>query len=717
MELTRNFRQLNKNNVDIAGGKAASLGEMTNAGIPVPSGFVILSTSFDYFLKESHLIEEIDAILDSVNHQEIHTIEAASEKIQNLIINAEILEDIKKEIETSFEILNARYVAVRSSATAEDGVDHAWAGQLNSYLNTTKDDLLEKVKYCWASLFTTRAIFYRFEKGLHKTHISVAVVVQKMVDSEISGIAFSVHPVTEDRNQLIVEAGFGLGEAIVSGEITPDSYVVEKNPRNIIDITTNTQVKALYRGEKGNTEWCDIPEPQASSQVLTIDQILELSELILKIENHYGFPCDIEWAFEKGKFYIVQSRPITTLQLSLSKNEYAYKLIFASDGFAVLNTFNLKNAGYIRHGGVLSAEYNNKVSLFIKATDLALYGKDGYELFSSKTKTQQLINDIEKLIEDFVRHDNLHVGNIASYSNNELAEHLKATSVLSVRFISLYGLIESHNTYYTEERINEYTNQNREGLKDIPIFDIIFTERENIKDIKIKELCDNVALLASFKLSTKEKMNSIFNSHSALIRESRKRFNLSSNEDIRLLSLAEIQSYLIHGFNREEYIQLVEKRKDWFVIKIEDGNESVLYGEEAKKEIELMKMLCGLEGKDDTDRKFTGQTASTGIYIGRAVVVPYIRSVDDEVYKNAFSVFKEGDILVTKNSVPEIIEIIKKASAIVTEEGGITCHGAIMAREFKVPGIVGVDGITDQIKTGDIIEVNALGVKGLIRKR
>jgi pyruvate, water dikinase len=313
MSFTRNFTELNKDNADIAGGKGASLGEMTNAGIPVPPGFVILSTSFDYFLKESHLIEEIEDILNSVNHNKIHTIESASEKIQGLILNAEILEDIKKEIEVSFNILDTEYLAVRSSATAEDGTDHAWAGQLNSYLNTTKDDLLEKVKRCWASLFTTRAIFYRFKKGLHKTHISVAVVVQKMVDSEISGIAFSVHPVTEDRNQLIIEAGFGLGEAIVSGEITPDSYAVLKNPRNITDTTINTQIKALYKGKKGSTVWQDIPEPQASSQVLTTDQILELSELVLKVENHYGFPCDIEWAYEKGKFYITQSRPITAL--------------------------------------------------------------------------------------------------------------------------------------------------------------------------------------------------------------------------------------------------------------------------------------------------------------------------------------------------------------------------------------------------------------------
>jgi len=314
MELIRNFTALNKGDAPLAGGKGASLGEMTQAGIPVPPGFVVLSESFEYFIKETDLIQEIDAILSKVDHKEIHTVEEASEKIKGLILSKEMPKDIETEIEKSFKELDTQYVAVRSSATAEDGAEHAWAGQLDSFLNTTEKDLLEKVKRCWASLFTPRAIFYRFEKGLHTTKISVAVVVQKMVVSEVSGIAFSVHPVTEDRNQLIIEAGFGLGEAIVSGAVTPDSYVVEKEPRNILDINVSTQERAMYRIEGGGSEWKDIPEPQASSQVLSGEQILELSEIVLSIEAHYGFPCDIEWAYEAGKFYIVQSRPITTLK-------------------------------------------------------------------------------------------------------------------------------------------------------------------------------------------------------------------------------------------------------------------------------------------------------------------------------------------------------------------------------------------------------------------
>jgi pyruvate,water dikinase len=313
MGFLRNFKDIEKSDVSLAGGKGASLGEMTRAGIPVPPGFVILSTAFEKFLEETDLNVEIDAILHTVNHKEMHTVENASEKINYLILSKDIPQDIAKEIQKFFKGLNSKYVAVRSSATAEDSTNAAWAGQLESYLNTTEENLLENVKKCWASLFTPRAIFYRFEKDLHNQKISVAVVVQKMVQSEKSGIAFSVHPVTEDRNQLIIESGFGLGEAIVSGQITPDSYVVEKQPRRIIDTNIQTQSRGLYRAKGGSNEWHDIPKEQGEKQVLLDDEILELSEIILKIENHYNFPCDIEWAFESKNFYIVQSRPITTL--------------------------------------------------------------------------------------------------------------------------------------------------------------------------------------------------------------------------------------------------------------------------------------------------------------------------------------------------------------------------------------------------------------------
>lgn len=310
--LIKFFKDLDKKSVKEAGGKGASLGEMTKAGIPVPPGFVVLSSAFEHFLEETDLDVEIEAVLKRVKHKDIRSVEFASETIKALVMEAEIPKDIASDIKESFKKLGAKYVAVRSSATSEDGASAAWAGQLESYLNTAEKDLLINVKRCWASLFTPRAIFYRFEQGLNKENISVAVVVQKMIQSEVSGIAFSVHPVTEDYNQLIIEAGFGLGEAIVSGQITPDSYVVHKKQKDILDINISEQDKELVKGTKENV-WKKVPTSKKSKQKLSGKQILQLAEAVLEIEKHYKFPVDVEWALEKNKFYITQSRPITTL--------------------------------------------------------------------------------------------------------------------------------------------------------------------------------------------------------------------------------------------------------------------------------------------------------------------------------------------------------------------------------------------------------------------
>ncbi|OGY94674.1 MAG: hypothetical protein A2406_02520 [Candidatus Komeilibacteria bacterium RIFOXYC1_FULL_37_11] len=312
MELIRDFKKLDKHAVALAGGKGASLGEMTKAGIPVPPGFVVLSAAFEKFLEETDLNVEIDAVIKTVKHEDINLVEQASVKIRDLISDAQMPDDIAKEIKAEFKKMDAKYVAVRSSATAEDSSVASWAGELESYLNTTEKDLLDKVKKCWSSLFTPRAIFYRFEKKLQDAKVSVAVVVQKMVQSEVSGITFTVHPVTEDRDQMVIEAGWGLGEAIVSGMVTPDAYVIDKKDFSIMDINIADQAKKIIKTPKGN-QFVEVEHNKREEQKLGGVQIIELAKICAGIEKHYGFPCDIEWAYEKGDFYIVQSRPITTL--------------------------------------------------------------------------------------------------------------------------------------------------------------------------------------------------------------------------------------------------------------------------------------------------------------------------------------------------------------------------------------------------------------------
>jgi pyruvate, water dikinase len=168
MTFIKTFKQISKSDVNIAGGKGASLGEMTNAGIPVPSGFIVLAEAFDRFLEETDLDMEVNAIMKKVNHKDINSVDKASNEIRDLIGDADFPEDIKKEILKEFIRLKAKHVAVRSSATAEDSSVASWAGELETYLNVTKNNLFDSVKKCWSSLFTPRAIFYRFEKKLDK---------------------------------------------------------------------------------------------------------------------------------------------------------------------------------------------------------------------------------------------------------------------------------------------------------------------------------------------------------------------------------------------------------------------------------------------------------------------------------------------------------------------------------------------------------------------
>ncbi len=313
-DFVRHFSKLSKKDVAIAGGKGAALGELFNNGLAVPPGFVVITPAFDSFIELNSLDEQIKAALFEVDPKSPASVDEASQKIRKVIEEGDVPEAVEKAIVSEFTSLATEFVAVRSSATAEDAATASWAGELESYTNVTEEDLVESVKKCWSSLFTPRAIFYRFEKNLQHQLVSVGVVVQKMVDSQVSGVAFSVNPVTKNYSQIIIEAGLGLGESVVAGIITPDSYLVNKPEEFIEDITVNSQETMICR-VKGVSTTIEVPLEIRESQKLKGSQVIELAKTIKHIEKHYGFPVDIEWAYDKcdGKLYVLQSRPITTL--------------------------------------------------------------------------------------------------------------------------------------------------------------------------------------------------------------------------------------------------------------------------------------------------------------------------------------------------------------------------------------------------------------------
>src|SRR3989344_3362748 len=310
------FRNLSKKSVALAGGKGAQLGEMFNAGIPVPPGFVVITPSFDLFLGENKLSSKIAAILKKVDVKHTPTVDSASKEIRSLISKGKTPKIVENEIYAQFDSLGAGLVAVRSSATADDGANASWAGELESYMNIQKGNLLETVKKCWSSLFTPRAIFYRIERKLDSHPVSVAVVVQKMVQSEVAGVVFSIHPVTKDKNQMVIEAAYGLGESVVAGLVSPDNYIVDKRDYSLLEVAVNEQEKMIIKkisGAKVQTITVPVPPSLKSKQKMDGKSIVSLAKICGGIEKHYKFPQDMEFAMEKGKIYIVQSRPITTL--------------------------------------------------------------------------------------------------------------------------------------------------------------------------------------------------------------------------------------------------------------------------------------------------------------------------------------------------------------------------------------------------------------------
>ncbi|WP_248897764.1 phosphoenolpyruvate synthase [Haloplanus halobius] len=296
------------------GGKAASLGELTEAGLPVPPGFVVTAGTYRTFIEEAGIDEELFEAVD-VDSEDSAALEAGHDRAHELIMETEVPESVREEILEAYRSMGDgdAFVAVRSSATAEDLPDASFAGQQETFLNVTEEDLIERVKECWASLFSQRAIYYRNQKGFPHDEVDIAVVVQQMVDAQKSGVMFTSHPSTGDP-RIIIEAAWGLGEAVVSGAVSPDNYVVDRETNEIEQLTVATKkVMHVKDEETGQTVEREVPEDKRDEQVLTQAEVDRLVELGEKVEDHYGEPQDVEWAVVDGEVYMLQSRPITTI--------------------------------------------------------------------------------------------------------------------------------------------------------------------------------------------------------------------------------------------------------------------------------------------------------------------------------------------------------------------------------------------------------------------
>jgi len=363
------LRDIGRENIVVAGGKGSNLAELYNTEFPVPNAFVVTAQAFKHFLEETGLDKKIFDRLNEIDYSDNESLQEKTRLVREMILESEMPKDIGREISRAYRKLSSEFgekegsfVAIRSSATAEDLPEASFAGQQETFLNVRGEkEVLKNVQKAWASLYTARATFYRKNQGFPHEKVFIAIVVQRMVNSEIAGVVFTADP-SGRNNNIQIEAAYGLGEAVVAGKATPDHYVVDKQNLKILEKKIFSQEKMMIRNKQGENEWIDVPIEDRRKQKLSNEKIVELAKISKRIEEHYNFPQDIEWALEKNKLFIVQTRAITTLEKKIIKKEREIKGevilrgLAASPGIAygtvkIIST--LKDLGKIKKGDVL----------------------------------------------------------------------------------------------------------------------------------------------------------------------------------------------------------------------------------------------------------------------------------------------------------------------------------------------------------------------------
>lgn len=797
------FKDIKEN--DIAGGKGASLVKMYQNKFNIPNGYIITADVFSEFLIQNNVKEKIQTIIAKSNINDEKEIERNSKEIVQIISKCSISDEVKNQIIGNYKELNCKYVAVRSSATSEDGKSQAWAGQLETFLNVNETTIIESVKKCWTSVFSPRALFYRI-KNNDKSDVAVAVVVQQMIQSEISGVAFSINPTNNNLNEIVIESVLGLGEAIVSGKVTPDTYIVNKKENKIKSKEIKTQKNKLVQID-GTNNWIKIQDKNL--QKLSDKMILRLSDLIKKIEKFYGFPVDVEWGIVNGEIYILQCRPITTLKVNKINDMINTINRIGEWKYYVTRNFNwfLENTQIYGSG----AEAQNKLLGFNVATKnyLILNGdeyslesdfKEIYEILETNfakdleffekfaDKEFKLVKKIKKYIHDLKQKDLNHMSFAELYKemkqfNQEyvdsfvpaftrpesfleiaLRKELERMNLGENEIEDIFTKVSTCPNYgklsYSEEPLDllnialEMKKGNDiEGLLDrhiekyawikapVAFEDTCFTREdymnrlEHLKEADIESKIENIlqmramndtnyeAVLKQYQFSEKvlklikairdfiflrthttEYSDYLFYvARHTIFQVVSQKCNISV-DDLIMLSCEEILNILKNnGDLDEEFRNVIKERKKGFAIIWLDGKVQTFLGDESLElQTEIGKTYKTNENQEKEKNVICGTIANKGKIRGVArILLTY-----NDIYK-----VKKGDIIVATMTTPDYISAMEKASGFVTDEGGITCHAAIISREFNVPCIVGTVNGTKELKDGQMIELDAYNGK------
>ncbi len=792
------FSEIKKNYV--AGGKGLSLAKMYQSNFNVPNGYVIMANIFDDFLKKYNLEEEIKVIINKCDINNEEGLRENSKEIIEIISKYNISRNIEQEIIDKYKKLNCKYVAVRSSAISEDGKNYAWAGQLETFLNVDENDLLECVKKCWSSIFSPRALFYMI-KNNQISNISVAVVVQKMIQSDISGVAFSMNPTNNNLNEIVIEGVLGLGEAIVSGKVTPDIYIIDKKENKLKNKEIKKQKEKLIKINKSN-KWINIEDSKI--QKVPDKTILELSKIIKDIEEFYKFPIDVEWGIENNKVYILQCRPITTINSSklLNKiinngnwNFYVSRkfnwFVENTEIYASLEKYQKETLGFeIATQNYLCLngdEYSLDLDFEILCNKLDTYFKKDINFFEKFAKTEMdLVEEIKKYIKylenyeieklnlnelkiEFEKFNGIYIKSFISgmtrpddYLVDKLRKELIGNKFTEKEIEFIFSKISTCPNYfplsYSEEPLDllniALLSQNGENIekvleKHIQKYSWIkgplefestaFKKKdyllrlENLLDTNIEERINNIKkirknneieykkILEKYKFTEKEEKlikairdfiflrtytteysdHLFYIARQTIFKEISNRINMPIEDLIMLDDKEIIQILDKQGKLTNEIKDTLESRKKGFAMLWISGEVQTIFGDESLK---IQGIISDIYKKSDneeenTDKKvISGSIANTGRVIGIAKVLTK--------YEDVLKVEK-GDIIVATMTTPDYVSAMEKAAGFITDEGGITCHAAILSREFNVPCIVGTINGTKEIRDGQKIELDA----------
>lgn len=595
VQYVMHFKEIDKSLIQHAGGKGANLGEMTKAGFPIPPGFCITTAAYQTVVDHSPEINELIEQLKQFNDDSKEKIKETAKQIRDQIQLKPIRSDIASDISKACRELGSENAyAVRSSATAEDLPDVSFAGQQDTYLNVKgEEQLFEAVKKCWASLYSDRAILYRMRNGFDHRAVKISVVVQKMINPEISGVMFTADPVTGNRHTISIDASFGLGEAIVSGLVSPDLYQVRFG--EIVKKQVSKKETAIVPSSNGGVVSKEIPFNERKKQALTDDKIVELANLGKSIEKHYGREQDIEWCFINGQFYIVQTRPITTLYPVPEALDHHLR-VFLSFGHQQMMTDPISPAGIslwkliVQHndnpsrlveaGGRLFIDYTNvlnseqsqfMIPLFLKSMDesmsrslLEVMRREAFHSRSVGKPEQTMISHpvmATKILKDLIEGEN---GETA----NDKVEAFRKKSLINCQ-----SRLEKTNG---PDRIEAIEEESRNLLKNLGPHDIHYAVSGMIADNLLKTL-------AKLWLEDTEDIQCLFKSLPN---------NVTGEMGLMIGDLADTaRSY-------PELVQYLETaREDSFY----DGLESVKGGAAFRKELDRFLQLYGMRCPGEID--------------------------------------------------------------------------------------------------------------------